>query len=84
VINAATHEQLTALRELDQAFGWKRHGALSCAHWLSWRVGMPMGPARERVRVATKLGELPLIDQPLQRGELSYSKLLEAEQVGVN
>ena len=24
-INAATHEQLTALREFDRAFGWKRH-----------------------------------------------------------
>ena len=50
-------------------------GGVSCAHWLSWRVGMDLGTAREKVRVARKLVELPLIDEALARGQISYSKV---------
>ncbi len=48
---------------------------MSCAHWLSWRVGWDGRTAREHVRVANRLGELPLIDDALRRGEMSYSKV---------
>ena len=74
-IDAATHRLLTLIREFDRAGGWYRQGALSCAHWLSWRIGLGLGPAREKVRVAHKLAELPLLDEAFRRGELSYSKL---------
>jgi hypothetical protein len=74
-IDAATHRLLTLIREFDRAGGWHRQGALSCAHWLSWRIGLGLGPAREKVRVAHKLAELPLLDEAFRRGELSYSKL---------
>src|SRR5207249_6347517 len=47
----------------------------SCAHWLSWRVGVDLGAARERVRVARALGALPLLAGALSRGELSYAKV---------
>ena len=75
IIDVATHRFLTQLREFDRIDGWHRAGALSCAHWLSWRVGMDLGAAREKVRVARKLGELPLIDGALRKGEISYSKV---------
>ncbi|HEU5055588.1 MAG TPA: DUF222 domain-containing protein [Kofleriaceae bacterium] len=75
VIDAATHRFLTQLREFDRVGGWHRAGALSCAHWLSWRVGMDLGAAREKVRVATRLAELPVIDAALARGEISYCKV---------
>jgi hypothetical protein len=74
-IDAATHRLLALIREFDRAGGWYRQGALSCAHWLSWRIGLGLGPAREKVRVAHKLAELPLLDEAFRRGELSYSKL---------
>jgi Domain of unknown function (DUF222) len=74
-IDAATHRLLSLVREFDRARGWDQQGALSCAHWLSWRIGMSLGPAREKVRVAHRLAELPLIDEALRRGELSYSKV---------
>jgi hypothetical protein len=74
-IDAATHRLLTLIREFDRAGGWYRQGALSCAHWLSWRIGLGLGPAREKVRVAHKLAELPLLDEAFRLGELSYSKL---------
>ena len=72
-IDAAMHRLLTAIREFDIAAGWHVHGALSCAHWLAWRVGWDLRTARERVRVARKLAELPLIDEELRRGAMSYS-----------
>jgi hypothetical protein len=75
IIDVATHRFLTQLREFDRVDGWGRAGALSCAHWLSWRVGMDLGAAREKVRVAKKLAELPEMDEALRKGEISYSKV---------
>ena len=74
-LDAAMHRLLSDLREFDQGGGWHVQGARSCAHWLSWRVGWDLGTAREHVRVAGKLADLPGIDQALQRGELSFSKV---------
>jgi hypothetical protein len=75
IIDVATHQFLRQLREFDRVDGWHRAGALSCAHWLSWRVGMDLGAAREKVRVARKLGELAQMDAALKKGEISYSKV---------
>jgi hypothetical protein len=73
-IDAAMHRPLTAIREFDIASGWHVQGALSCAHWLAWRVGWDLRTARERVRVARKLAELPLVDEQLRIGAMSYSQ----------
>src|SRR5207244_6550743 len=54
--------------------GWNT-GFRSCAAWLSWRVGLDPGAARERVRVARVLGSLPRLAHALARGELSYAKV---------
>ena len=51
-IDVATHRLLTHIREFDKMSGWHTAGCLSCAHWLSWRIGMGLGAAREKVRVA--------------------------------
>ena len=74
-IDAAEHRLLTLIRRFDDGAGWATHGALSCAHWLNWRVGLDLGAARERVRVARALGTLPLVDDALRRGAISYSKV---------
>ena len=50
-IDAAEHRLLTLIRRFDEGSGWATHGALSCAHWLNWRIGLDLGAARERVRV---------------------------------
>jgi len=72
-LDAATAHLLQLIREFDARGGWT-HGFRSCAHWLAWRVGMDLGAARERVRVARALGALPRLADALARGELSYSK----------
>ena len=74
-IDLAKHRLLEMLRVFDQREGWAGYGAKSAAHWLSWRTGLLPGAARERVRVARALGELPGIDAALRRGVVSYSKV---------
>ena len=72
-IDAATHRLLTLLRVYDEDGRWE--GCRSCAHWLSWRTGISLGPAREKVRVARRLPSLPLVSAAFAKGELSYSKV---------
>jgi hypothetical protein len=74
-LDAATHRLLTLIREFDAGSGWYTHGALSCAAWLSWRIGLDLCAAREKVRVARALGALPRIDGAFRRGQVSYSKV---------
>ena len=73
-LEAATARLLDLIREFDAREGWNT-GFRSCAAWLSWRVGLDLGAARERVRVARALGTLPRLAQALARGELSYAKV---------
>src|SRR2546427_4209668 len=73
-LDAATARLLDLIREFDARGGWN-NGFSSCAAWLSWRVGLDIGAARERVRVAHALETLPRLAQALARGELSYAKV---------
>ena len=74
-LNVATHRMLSCIRAFDQAEGWHRQGAQSCAHWLTWRIGIDPGAAREKVRVARALGGLPEIDRVFAEGRLSYAQV---------
>ena len=73
-LHAGTYRLLVRLRDFDQRDGWNT-GFLSCAHWLGWRTGIGPAAAREQVRVARALGQLPRISQAMEQGELSYSKV---------
>src|SRR4026209_2377978 len=72
-LEAATARLLDLIREFDARGGWG-NGVRSCAHRLSGRIGLNLGAAREKVRVARALATLPLLAQALARGELSYAK----------
>ena len=76
-----THRLLTAIGHFDAAGGWIEGGATSCGQWLSWKVGMGKGEAREKVRVARALRGLPEADAAFGRGELSYSKVRAVTRV---
>src|SRR2546425_6789113 len=73
-LDAATARLLDLIREFDARGGWG-NGFRFCAEWLSWRVGLDLGAARERVRVSRALETLPLLAGALARGELSYAKV---------
>ncbi len=73
-IDAATYRLLLAIAEFDrrELWGW---GFQSTAHWLTWRVGIDIGTAREKVRVARALEGLPKISDTFRQGKVSYSKV---------
>ncbi len=64
-IDAATCELLVLIRRFDEQEGWNC-GFLNCAQWLTWRVGLAPGAAREKVRVAHALGDLPLMSEAMR------------------
>ena len=65
-ISAATYRLLELIREYDLSEGWSGPGLNSCAHWLNWKCGISLGTAREKVRVAHALSELPRIGALIQ------------------
>jgi hypothetical protein len=72
---ATESEFLLLVAELDHRGLWGRPGLRSAAHWLSWRLGMSLGAARERVRVGHALRQLPAIATAFGDGQLSYCKV---------
>ena len=64
---------MTLIADFDRRGGWK-DGFSSCAEWLAWRIGIKIGPARERVRTARALENLPQTAEALSEGTISYAK----------
>ncbi len=74
-IHAATCRFLRLIARFDRLGGWEASGHRSCAHWLHFRTGLDLGTAREHVRVARALEELPRTSASMARGRLSFSKV---------
>ncbi|WP_415971564.1 HNH endonuclease [Rhodococcus sp. 077-4] len=74
-IAAASAQYLILVGEFDTRRGWAAWEVRSCAHWLSWRAGVDLHTAREQVRVAKAMRELPLITSAYLNGTVSYSKV---------
>src|SRR5947207_7680971 len=71
-IYAGTCRWLELVAELD------RRGELvacTCAEWLAWRCGLTPRTAREHVRIARRLAELPLVRGAFSLGEISFAKV---------
>ncbi|MCP4302118.1 MAG: DUF222 domain-containing protein [Gammaproteobacteria bacterium] len=74
-IYAAEARLLNLIRIFDERKYWEELGLCSCAHWLNFKCGIGMNAAREKVRVAHALTDLPRISMAFEKGELSYSKV---------
>ena len=72
---AATCRFLVLLADFDARRGWASWEMTSCAAWLSWKCQLSSGTAREHVRVARALPELPVIRGQFAAGRLSYAKV---------
>ena len=72
---AATCRFLVLLGDFDARRGWASWEMGSCAQWLSWKCQMSSGTAREHVRVARALRDLPVIRGRFAAGRLSYAKV---------
>ncbi|MBS3746623.1 MAG: DUF222 domain-containing protein [Wenzhouxiangellaceae bacterium] len=82
-IHAATYRLLELVREFDEREGWGGPGLKSCAHWLNWKCGIGLGAAREKVRVAHALKNLPEISDAFRRGMVSFSKVRAMTRVAM-
>ena len=74
-IHAETYQMLVLVREFDDRMGWAKWGYSTCAEWLSWRCGISQSAAREKVRTAQALRDLPGISLAFREGRLSYTKV---------
>src|SRR5262249_54093650 len=72
-MSAGMCRMLEIVGEVDRREAWT--GWSSCAAWLAWRCALSPRSAREQVRVARALRELPLIRASFSSGELTYSKV---------
>ncbi|HEX5496353.1 MAG TPA: DUF222 domain-containing protein [Mycobacteriales bacterium] len=74
-VAAATARLVMLIGEFDAVEGWREWQMRSTAHWLSWQCGTGLRAAREQVRVARALRELPVTAAEFAAGRLSYSKV---------
>ncbi len=79
-IHRAEYRLLTLIRQLDSMDGWNAEMP-SCVHWLNVRCGLDPVTAREKVRVAHALENLPAVDEAFRVGRLSYSKVRAVTRV---
>ena len=74
-LTAATCRFLVLLGDFDARRGWASWDMKSCAAWLSWKCQMTAGTAREHVRVARALRDLPVLRAEFAAARLSYAKV---------
>ena len=80
-VHAAEYRLLVMIEEFDRRKGWEPAGHRSCAAWLSFRTGIDVGAAREKVRAARALVALPATSAAMARGELSFAKVRAVTRV---
>ena len=74
-ISAGTCRWLELIARFDREEGHLHYGFAGCAEWLAWSCSISPATAREQVRVAHALDELPKVRASFAAGRLSYSKV---------
>lgn len=80
-VAAGTCRFLVLLAEFERRDGPARWECATTAKWLSWRCGIGPTAAREQVRVARRLAEMPLVTAAFAEGRISYSKVRAISRV---
>jgi hypothetical protein len=83
-MSAQTYRLLMLVRAFDDRYGFAKWGLRNCAEWLAWRCGLSLSAAREKVRAAQALRELPAISAAFAEGRLSYTKVRALTRVAAN
>jgi hypothetical protein len=77
-----SHSQLLHLvADCDRKKDWRDDGATSMTDWLVARLGIAHRTAREWVRVARSLSELPALEAVFAEGRLSFDQLAPATKL---
>ena len=72
---AGTCRFLQLVAEFDARRGWASWDLPSCSAWLAWKCQVAPGTAREQVRVARALADVPVITAEFAAGRMSYAKV---------
>jgi hypothetical protein len=72
---AAECRWLLMVAEFDRREGYEQWGCWCTSQWLGWKCGLAERAAKEKVRVARALDDLPAITEAFAKGELSYSQV---------
>jgi hypothetical protein len=73
-IAAATCRFLDLILDFDDREGWASWDMTSCAAWLSWKCSLAPKTARDQLRTARALKDLPVLHAEFAAGRFSYSK----------
>jgi len=73
-IHGVEYRLIELIRRLEALKPWNAERP-DCAHWLNAHCGMDLVTAREKVRIAHALDDLPAIQDAFRDGTLSYSKV---------
>ena len=74
--NAIRVKRLEWVVEYDERQAWKEDGVCSMVDWLCFRRGCSRSTAREDVRVAHALRDLPYVKNAAVEGRLSWDKVV--------
>src|SRR5213082_3355476 len=75
LVTVAHSQLLEVVAECDRREDWREDGATSMADWLVARLGIAHRTAREWVRVARSLEELPRLAETFAEGGLSFDQV---------
>lgn len=68
--------QVAVIQELDRRECWRADGARQMADWLAEQTMNRASTARQTVRVARRLGDLPIVHKALAAGRLSWDQVV--------
>lgn len=74
-IAAASADALEAIWDCHERGLWRRDGATSVSSWLAARYGLAWGTAREWLRVAGVVKDLPRLFRTYRSGRISWDQL---------
>ena len=78
---ATTCRFIDLIGDYDRRRVWAQWEMRSCAEWLSWKCQLAPGTAREHVRIALALRDLPVLHREFAAGRMSYSKIRELTRI---
>jgi hypothetical protein len=84
VPHRSRHRLIKALVAYDKCGAWALTGAHTCAKWVADQLGIHTGTAREWLRVGHALEGLPLVDEAMARGDLTYCAVRSLTRIAVD